>query len=729
MRRIFFVLFLVALMAAWCTPGFAAQDYSTMQQVTSTGTTLLGPDASVPPHNGVTKGAEMKGAVTITGVLEVTADDGIFTNNTTDYTLLAVYSDTQSQGNILFDGSSNVHGGIAAGDGTQVIRNITANGVSGTAVNFLGKVRATRMDVGAGTVDFKSGTNDNAVTIVNFVDGASTTGKITLESSTTVTGALTTDTNGQGTLELKNASQWTGQVGASAARLKTVNFAATTSGATAGITGAVFTNAFSLLSNTLNINGALTTGPSSAIATTLTGTSAGLYGHVVPTGFTTIGTGSVVTVTVPSGTAIPLGTLFNIIDASSGNTGTFTINDSAASGYHFTAVTIANGKVILLTNTSSAPTGGVVLPAVPATQSSLIAGAASSPDMLNVLTALNALPAASQSVATSSMTPTTDGAVTQASTAMLNNFIDNTETHLCNVRTTSGNTGIATGDDYIHGIDIWAQGLGDYAHQDPRGSSNGYNATSWGVSGGADKVFFNDSFRMGLGSGYGQTFVRSKDFSGHTDIDSIPAVIYGNYQNCMYPFYIDAAFTFVYNMYNGSRQITDGPTITRTANADYDGEQYSGYIEGGYAFFYKKISLTPLASFNYMHLHVGSYTETGADALNLGVKAQDYDMAQTGLGAKLMYPFDLKCGTLTPDFHFKWLYDWIGDNQATTAGFAGGGTSFGTNGFSPAQSAYDFGTRLNLKTKYNVTLGLDYDFLFKEDYYEHYGTVTVKYSF
>ena len=98
-------------------------------------------------------------------------------------------------------------------------------------------------------------------------------------------------------------------------------------------------------------------------------------------------------------------------------------------------------------------------------------------------------------------------------------------------------------------------------------------------------------------------------------------------------------------------------------------------------------------------------------------------------GAKIACPFEQKYGTLTPDLHFKWLYDWIGDNQASTASFAGGGTSFGTNGFNPAQSEWDFGARLNFKTKYNITVGLDYDFLCKEDYYEHYGTLDVKYSF
>ena len=463
----------------------------------------------------------------------------------------------------------------------------------------------------------------------------------------------------------------------------------------------------------------------------LTANSSSSFGSITSDVAVTTAADSAVTVTV--GGYIPTNATLTIIDTGgagiAGDIVPDTIN-STNSFVGFSVESFDNNLVLTATRSGANSFSG----AASNSNGAAVGGALDSitnpsPDMLTILNALTLSTPSEVAASEDSMTPTDDGAVTQVSTAMLNNFINNMESHLQNFRTTGGTTGIATGDDYINGVDIWAQGLGDYAHQGPRGSSNGYNATSWGISGGADKDLFNDSIRAGLGSGYGQTFVRSKDFSGRTDINSIPATIYCDYENNNLPFYIDAVFTFVYNLYTGSRQVTAGPTITRTASADYEGQQYSGYLEGGYSFFYKKLSLTPLASFQYMHLHTGSYTETGASALNLSVASQDYDMAQTGLGAKLACPFEQKCGTFTPDIHFKWLYDWVGDRQATTAGFAGGGTSFGTNGFAPAQSAYDFGARFDFKTKYNVTIGLDYDFLFKADYYEHYGTLNVKCSF
>ena len=113
---------------------------------------------------------------------------------------------------------------------------------------------------------------------------------------------------------------------------------------------------------------------------------------------------------------------------------------------------------------------------------------------------------------------------------------------------------------------------------------------------------------------------------------------------------------FAYNTYDTSRQIAIGP-LSYTPIADFNGQEYSGYIEGGYTFNIQKFSLTPLPSFEYAHLHIADYTETGAGVLDLKSDSQDYDVAQTGVGFKLDYPLNLKCGTFIPEARIKWLDD------------------------------------------------------------------------
>ncbi len=720
MKRVFCLLFLVAVMTTWCSSGFATQDVVS-------GGAAPGVDMTV---TGKAQGIFMDTSSTVPGgantYVNIVAGDSIFVGNSvgglgvdvTNKTISAAYATDASFAFMTFNGNSKVFGTIGV-DGGGKFKAITVKGIAGTTVDFFGKVIAETMLTGAGTTNFKSGTNDNAVAITFNGDG-----KVSVAANTWVHGALNAGGNNVGTLELNGGSDWEGATGGASA-LRSVNVAGNT--VAAKITGAVNTNAFSLLTNTLNIDGAITLPAAGTIGTTIA--SPTVWGNIVQTGAGAVGLGTGLVVNANVTGFVPNGAQFVIVNGTGAlTTGTSSVISS--NPYVSFSTSVAGNSFILTANRSGSNSfSGVATDSNAAATGGVLDNVTNpSSDMTTVLDALSGSSASQVASSEKSMTPTTDGAITQSATAMLGNFINNTETHLCGLRTGS-TTGISTGDNYLNGVDVWAQGLGDYAHQDSRGSSNGYNATSWGVSGGADKSIFNDSVRVGLGSGYGQTFLRSKDFSGRTDIDSIPGTIYGDYENCNYPFYVNAAFTFVYNMYSGSRQVTAGPAITRIANADYDGQQYSGYIEGGYSFFYKKLELTPLASFEYMHLHTESYTETNAGALNLNVASQDYDVAQTGLGAKVAYPVDLKYGTVTPDLHFKWLYDWIGDKQATTAGFAGGGTSFGTQGFAPAQSTYDVGTRLSFKPNNNITLALDYDLLLKAAYYEHYGTVTVKYSF
>lgn len=190
--------------------------------------------------------------------------------------------------------------------------------------------------------------------------------------------------------------------------------------------------------------------------------------------------------------------------------------------------------------------------------------------------------------------PVTDGAIQQASTSVLNQFVGATMDHLQGMR-----SGVSTGDSPKN-IDIWAKAFGDYAHQGARGTSNGYTARSWGTAVGGDRPIYYEDIRLGLSGCYANSRIRSKDNSGRTDIDSYQGTLYAGYDNSQKPYYIDAAFTFAYNTYDSSRQVSIG-ALNRTAKSDYDGQQYSLLLKSGYTFDMGKVKATPLASMQYMH--------------------------------------------------------------------------------------------------------------------------------
>lgn len=274
-------------------------------------------------------------------------------------------------------------------------------------------------------------------------------------------------------------------------------------------------------------------------------------------------------------------------------------------------------------------------------------------------------------------------------------------------------------------MEIWTQGFGSYVHQDSRGTSKGYNATVWGTAIGWDRPI-GKAIRMGISGGVAQDFIRSKNYSGRTDVNSYHGSIYGTYG--WTSSFVDVLGSFAHNTYDSSRHVSFG-SGDRIARSDYDGQQYSMYVGGGYKFDVGKFEMTPLASFLYAHIRFDSYLETGADSLNLRVDSQNYDVAKTGLGLKLAHPVKHKDLSFIPEIRFKWLYDWIGDPVNTSSTFTGGGGTFVTSGPKPVQSSYDFGTKFSIVHKQNIMISVNYDLELKKDYYGHYGSLDLRYRF
>jgi len=453
----------------------------------------------------------------------------------------------------------------------------------------------------------------------------------------------------------------------------------------------------------------------------LTANSSTAYGRITTTVGSTLDAASTINITI--GGYIPDNTTFTVVNTGGLGVGAlpgtltasspiFAMSGSAATGNLVLTATRANTYNSFASNSNTASAGSVL--------NALAASNNASGDMVTVLGALDSLTSATQiNEALNSLLPDVDNSSPQTTQMALDQFLSTIFAHLDAVKNVTN--------DALTGPDMWASGFGSYIHQDERSVSNGYNGTIWGTALGYD-IRALDHLRLGLSGGFAQDFIRSKDSSARNDINNYQGTLYGSYAKGAY--YIDTAFSFAYNTYDASRHVTVG-ALDRTATGDYNGQQYSAYIGGGYKFTVKFIELTPLASFQYSHLRLNSYTEDGAGAANLKVDPQDYDVAQTGLGMKFGYPVNLKggLGMLTPELKFKWLYDWIGDAQQGTSAFTGGGGSFSTRGFTPAQSSYDLGAKLILETGNFITVSLSYDLEIKEDFYGHYGLAEVRYRF
>ncbi len=704
--KYFYISFGVA-MAAWSPSGSAREIVA-----------LPGVDNSVGQLSGID--------TTGSGTLTIGAGDNINTSNDLGG---GITSSAANTARVLFLGSSTITG--FTGTVGATLLDIRA-GVAGSTVTFNGPVFATTFSVvGTGTVTFNGGFTSNSGDVVDFAGD----GLVNLGAGQTLSGAITNTAGANfGTLTLNGGSTVVGAVGA-ASGLKRINVV----GGNAAITGAVKAYSFDLGANTLAITGALTLPASSTINTTIANSV--VYGKIVPSGFSTVGTGLQVNVIVNS--VIANGSSYDIVSATSGSSGSVVTATDTSARYLFSASNPATGIVRITVDrvpltTIVAPPGGGDPGLGP------VATTIDNTPGLSIQDPLSSLPtAAAVARAVAQLVP---GQVV-TSTNMVNfqaisEFQDQWASRLDSVQdrcrfedranipagTKAECKGSSTRDNW------WAKGFGNFGNQGASGGFGGYDSQILGGMIGYDAPLenINPDIRVGLGVGYAYSTLNAQNSNNNSHIGTYQATGYVGFAPG--PWFVDGAVTVGWDQYGTKRNISF-PGYNRTADADFSGQQYTGMVTSGIhipvAF---DSTLTPLASLQYTHLSLDSYRENNAGDINLNVNSQGYDFVESGLGLKLAHPVFVTDGTFIPDVHTKWLHAFSGQQMKNTATFAGGGPSFTTIGQHVDADTYDVGAGLTFITcncsANNWGLEAVYDYQWRADNYSaHQGILKFTYRF
>lgn len=658
---------------------------------------------------GVTSGVDTQGPGTL-----LVGNQDINTGNDPGG---AITTDAANTASIQFNNSSTVTGFVGA-TGTTFL-NISA-GTNASTVTFNGPVYATTFSVaGTGTVNFNGGFTSNTGSTMDFAGD----GFINVAAGQTVKAAITNTAGADtGTLTLNNNSILDGAVGA-ASGLKQINVV----GGNALITGQANAASYTLDTNTLNVAGAFAIPVAGTINTTIFSTS--LYGKIVPVGAATIGNALQVNVNVTG--PIPVGSIFNIVDATSGTNGSTVTATSNTTRYLFSAAPTTNGQVQIIATqiplaTVVAPVANPTAPAVAPIIDVLPLTPATTP----LLTAVTLLPNAQEVAA--ALAQLTPGAASlaspQASYRVTQQFQGLLNSHLegvawpCSQNDPSNDRNVPNNNDSTlcqpgnRRPQLWAAAFGYAGTQDSANGYEGYTDNSAGAMLAFD-IPLGKVTTAGVGVRYANTSLDGSSAMSKANIKSNQVIAYLGYAPGR-SWFANGSLVYGTDDYSSSRTVAF-PGFSARSSADYSGHQYTAALATGYHFYVGdgRTSITPMATLQYTELDLPGYTEAGSNASNLRVNAQNHYFAQSGLGVKFARDIGMSNSQiLRPELHINWLHSFSGNTTDNTAAFTSGGPAFTTNGVTPERDLFDVGAGLLLASNTTWSVEGVYDYQWNRSY-------------
>jgi outer membrane autotransporter protein len=323
------------------------------------------------------------------------------------------------------------------------------------------------------------------------------------------------------------------------------------------------------------------------------------------------------------------------------------------------------------------------------------------PAMSGVMTALNNLSGAAQANAIAQTLPAMAGGASLATTGSmqaLNQIVQGRSNSL---------RGMASGDEYIGNRDVWMKGFGSWANQNDVNGVAGYKVNTGGLAIGVDQGF-TPKLNIGAVLALSNSGVSSNSNSAPSGvtINSYQAGVYGDYaieKNII----ANAQADIGINQNKEYRNITFMGT---NANGTYN--SYSGHLGTGVKYLMPinpENTFIPSVRVDYTTVQSQAYSESGAGALNLSVAKQTYNTLIPSADVRIDHSLDSK---MTLSANAGAGYNTLNNQVSATSAYAGGGTTFATNGLQVSPWLYNAGVGVTGQIDKNLQLNVRYDNVF-----------------
>jgi autotransporter-associated beta strand protein len=246
------------------------------------------------------------------------------------------------------------------------------------------------------------------------------------------------------------------------------------------------------------------------------------------------------------------------------------------------------------------------------------------------------------------------------------------------------------------------------------GTQPGYSFNTGGLTAGFDYRFDN-GWAAGFAAGY---------LHGHASLN-IPGGGTVDDSSARYGVYVTRADESLHaDLYVGGasdwfktkRGIAFGG-LTRTASASPKGTEFNVHPALAYDVrVLRRSTLSPFASLNYNRLDVGSFSETGADSLNLSVARQTSESVESTLGLRFSQRVEGEKWVFTPYGSLGWRHEYTPQSRPIDAQLAAGGGTFTVASGNIARDGTLIGAGLAIDVSRGLTLKLDYAGDFRSHY-------------
>ena len=216
-------------------------------------------------------------------------------------------------------------------------------------------------------------------------------------------------------------------------------------------------------------------------------------------------------------------------------------------------------------------------------------------------------------------------------------------------------------------LGVFLNGNGSFGNRDSTQNEVGYSYHTGGVTAGAD-YRLTDNLVLGAAFNYLRTNSTFFTALGNADSQGYGGVLYGTYY--IGGFHIDLNGGFTWNNYDITRNIVyggNGIFVNRAATGSPSGQEYNGNLGAGYDFAVSGFTLTPYGRIEYLNLATESYSESGAQGLNLLVRGQRVQSLLSAAGGQVSYAWSVPFGVLSPYVRGEWRHEYMNSARAITA--------------------------------------------------------------